>query len=223
MPSISTWNDIQNENVDSFRDATGSYIGPDERTRMLRRVLRRLDNPECFRFQETSYTLTLTGAAQYDLDTLIPGWKKMLSLYYYGNGMTKPLEMDFLDPKDFEVATDSYVYTIFQNRYLKICSPGAAMITGQVKILYYTSYMVIDAITGAFKPLPTSGDDIFAIPERFLEVLTEGLNSISFRKDRSNAADSRDAKLEFENAREELFMNETAVIDVPVRSMRGAF
>lgn len=222
MPT--TWGDIKQEFRDSFRDVTQNFISDDELLRNLKRVLRSLDNPNGYTFQQREYTLTLTGAATYNLDTLIPGWKEIMTVTNsLGNPSNVPLEMEFVNVKDFQLIIDRYAFTIFGGNELRIYSPQSAPLAGQLKIIYFTGYLCVDAITGDLKALPTADDDYFLIPERFIDAITEGLNWLGFRKDRSNKADKDDAQAAFAARKAELVSLETIQVQTPHRTMRGAF
>lgn len=222
MPT--TWGDIKQEFRDSFRDVTQNFISDDELTRMLKRVLRMLDNPNGYTFQQQETTLTLTGAQSYDLDTICPGWKKVLTITNsLGNVSNVPVEMEFVNVKDFQLIVDRYAFTIFNNKELRFYSPTGAPLTGQLKIIYYIGYLCVDATTGLPKELPTEDADYFLIPEHFLDAITEGLNWLAFRKDRSNKEDKADAFNAFTSRKGELVLLETIQVQSPRRTMRGAF
>jgi len=228
MPT--TWGQIREEFSDLYRDSSTSFIGNASGTsseiyRMLRRVLRLIDAPEAYTFQESEYTLTLTGASRYDLDTLIPGWKRIKSITTNtaSNLSAYPIALKAVDIKDFQSLLDTYAYTIYQNRYLDLYNPSGNFISGALKIVYYTAYLVKDSGTGAFKPLPTSDNDYFALPERFNDVISEGLAMLAFRKDRSNRDDYRDAKAAFESRLFELRENHSITVDTPIQRMTASF
>jgi hypothetical protein len=209
---------------DGFRDGTQSFITDAELLRMLKRILRLIDNPEAYTFQQQTYSLTLSGTNSYDLDTLIPGWKRILTINNsLGVSDGIPLELNFVDMKDLQMIIDRYVYSIYQNRYLRLYSPNTSPLTGVLTIIYYTAYLCKDAITGAYKPMIEVDDDYFAIPERWLDVITEGLLWLAFRKDRSNREDAADAKSSFEKRLMELITQETVQVQYPYRTMSGAF
>lgn len=209
---------------DGFRDGSQSFITDAELLRMLKRILRLIDNPEAYTFQQQTYTLTLSGTNSYDLDTLIPGWKRILTITNtLGQTDGIPLELTFVDMKDLQITIDRYVYSIYQNRYLRLYSPNTAPLTGSLGIIYYTAYLCKDATTGAYKPMIETDNDYFAIPERWLDVITEGLLWLAFRKDRSNREDAADAKAAFEKRLMELITQETVQVQYPFRTMAGAF
>lgn len=221
-----TWATIKSECRDALRDPTGTYIGDTELLRMLRRVLRLIDNPEAYTFQEQTYTLTLTGASQYDLDSLIPGWKRILTITNTLQGSSSnaiPIELQPMGLKDFQLVTDRYCYTIYNNRYLQIYSPTAAPLSGTLNIIWYTSYLVRDASTNDLKALPTVDNDYFIIPDHYCDLITEGMEILGWRKDRSNKDDLRDAKQAFAERRNELIETYSLLVDVPHRTMMGAF
>lgn len=222
MPT--TWGQVKEEFRDGFRDGTQAFISDLELLRMLRRVLRLIDNPEAYTFQQVEYTLTLTGATQYDLDTLIPGWKRIFTITNsLGVNVGLPLELEFVDMKDFQMTLNRYAYSIYQNRYLRVYSPTSSPLSGFLNVLYFSTYLVKDASTGAFKAIPTSDDDYFALPERWMDTITEGLQWLAFRKDRSNKEDAADAKSAFGARLMELITQETIQVQSPNRSMMGAF
>lgn len=228
MPT--TWGQIREEFSDVYRDSSTSFIGNASGTaseiyRMLRRVLRLIDAPEAYTFQEQEYTLTLTGATRYDLDTEIPGWKRIKSITTNtsSNLSAYPIALRPVDIQDFQNLQDTYAYTIYQGRYLDLYNPSGNFTSGGLKIVYYTGYMIKDGSTNAFKALPTSDSDYFALPERFTDVISEGLAMFAFRKDRSNRDDYRDAKSAFENRLAELRENHSITVDTPVRRMTGGF
>lgn len=222
MPT--TWGQMKEGFRDGFRDSTQSFISDAELLRMLQRILRMIDNPEAYTFQQQETTITLTGSNSYDLDALTPGWKRILTITNsLGVSDGIPLELSFIDMKDLQRIVDKYVFSIFQNRYLRFYSPSSAPLTGNLKVIWYSSYLCKDAVTNAFKPMIAVNDDYFAIPERWLDVITEGLLWLAFRKDRSNREDAADAKAAFERRLMELVSQETLQVQYPYRSMSGAF
>lgn len=222
MPT--TWAQIKNEFRDSFRDSTQNFISDAELLRMLRRILRLADNPGGYTFQQQETAIVLSGASSYDLDALIPGWKRILSVTNsLGSTAGVPLEIGFIDMKDLQVTNNSSVYSIFQNRYLRLYSPTSSPLTGSINVIWYSEYLCKDAITGAYKPLIVDDADYFAIPESWLDVITEGLNWLAFRKDRSNRDDASDAKQAFEKRLFEMITQETIQISQPCRNMGGSF
>lgn len=225
-----TWGQIREEFADAFRDTTTGFFGNSagantEVVRVLRRVLRLIDAPEAYTFQEQEYTLSLTGASRYDLDTLIPGWKriKAINANQSGSPASYRTELQAVELRDFQSLQDSYSYAIFQSRYLELYNPTGVFSSGSLKIIYYTGYLVKDGSTGALKALPTSDSDTFLIPDRFLDVITEGLAMLAFRKDRSNKEDYRDALASFNRALLELRDMHSVTVESPVRRMTGAF
>lgn len=222
MPT--TWGDIKQEFRDGFRDVTQNFLGDEELLRNLRRVLRMLDNPNGYTFQQREQTLTLTGASSYDLDTVTPGWKEIMTVTNsLGDVSNVPVEMEFVNVKDFQLILDRYAFTIFAGKELRLYSPTSAPLTGQLNIIYFTGYLCADATTGLPKAIPTSDSDYFLIPERFIDAITEGLLWLSFRKDRSNKDDKADAKAAFDARKAELVSLETIQVQTPHRTMRGAF
>lgn len=228
MPT--TWGQIREEFSDAFRDATTGFFdnssgASSEILRVLRRVLRKIDAPEAYTFQEQEYNLALTGATRYDLDTLIPGWKRIKSINANQSGGvgSYTTELHPVELKDFQVLSDSHSYAIYQNRYLELYNPTGTFASGQLKVIYYTTYLVKDGSTNALKALPTSDSDYFTIPERFIDVITEGISMYAFRKDRSNKEDFRDAKQAFDASLAELRENHSVTIESPTRRMMGAF
>lgn len=228
MPT--TWGQIREEFSDLYRDSSTSFIGNAAGTgseiyRMLRRVLRMIDAPEAYTFQESEYTLTLTGASRYDLDALIPGWKRIKSITTNtaSNLSAYPISLRAVDIQDFQSLCDTYAYTIYQNRYLDLYNPSGNFISGALKIVYYTAYLVKDGSTNLYKALPTSDSDYFALPERFSDVVPEGLAMLAFRKDRSNRDDYRDAKAAFESRLVELRENHSITVDTPIQRMTASF
>jgi len=219
-----TWGNIKDEFHDAFRDVSGSFIGDTELLRMLRRVLRLINTPLPYTFQQSEYTLTLTGTTQYDLDTLLGRWKEILSITKpTTDSLAVPYELEFIDLMDFAVSIDRYAYTIFGHRYLRVYSPTGSPLSGTLKVYYYSDDLVRDATTNAFKQIPTVDADYFAIPERYTDVVSEGLMMLGFRKDRSNKDDYRDAKKAFDDRLAELVSLETIEVHTPKRNMKGAF
>ena len=219
-----TWGQIKSEFRDAFRDGTQDFISDAELLRMLRRILRLADNPGGYTFQQQETTVTLNGSSSYDLNTYIPGWKRILTITN-SLGVTSgiPLEIEFIDMKDLQITIDRYVYSIFQNRYLRLYSPTTSPLTGTINIPWYSTYLCKDASTNAYKQMIEVDGDYFAIPESWLDVITEGLNWLAFRKDRSNREDASDAKNAFEKRLMEMITQETIQVSQPYRSMSGAF
>ncbi|HNA25145.1 MAG TPA: hypothetical protein PLI01_00290 [Nitrospira sp.] len=222
MPT--TWGNIKEEQMDAFRDVTKSYIGDSELLRMLRRVLRMIGRGQAYTFQQKETVLTLTGAQQYDLETLLPRWCRIISITNpVSQDAAVPLEMDYMDIKNFALTVDRFAYSIIGNRYLRVFSPTQSPLSGSLRIIWCTSDLCVDGTTNETKALPTSDNDYFLIPERFMETVIEGLNKLSFRKDRSNRADQTDSEKAFNDALAEMQLMETIQVDAPVRDMQGAW
>lgn len=225
-----TWGQAREQFTDVFRDGTTGFFGNASGTsseiyRTLRRVLSLVSSTEAYTFQEQEYSLALTGATEYDLDTLIPGWQKIKSVTTNtANNLTAyPIELLSVDIKDFQAMFDTYAYTIFQSRYLRLYNPAGTLSAGTLKIIYYTGYLIKDSVTGLPKAMPTSDSDLFMIPDRFVDVVTEGLAMLAFRKDRSNKEDYRDAKMSFDQRLLDLRENHTVIVETPARRMTAAF
>ncbi|HNI17539.1 MAG TPA: hypothetical protein PLS35_02445, partial [Nitrospira sp.] len=107
--------------------------------------------------------------------------------------------------------------------YLRVFSPTQSPLSGSLRIIWCTSDLCVDGTTNETKALPTSDNDYFLIPERFMETVIEGLNKLSFRKDRSNRADQTDSEKAFNDALAEMQLMETIQVDAPVRDMQGAW
>lgn len=219
-----TWGQIREEFTDAYRDTTTRFFdnssgGTSEIARTLRRVLRLVNAPEAYSFQQQEYTLTLTGATRYDLNSLIPGWKRIYAILAPGTNVSE--EMTAADLRAFQLTYDTYAFSIFGHRYLELKSSPATPSTGSLKIIYFTGYLVKDGSTNALKEIPTSDDDYFIIPPEFMDVVTEGLEMFAFRKDKTNRSDYTDARQHFDARLEELRENHLIEVDTLPTVMRG--
>lgn len=221
MASTSNWADVKSEFRDSFRDITTSFISDEELLRMAKRILRLVDSTGTYGFQETSATITLTGATSYDLGTLFPDFKQLITLTYTPSGTSLPMEFEYRNLKDFEVSRDTYAYTIQGSSTLRLYTPGVTSLTGTLGIDYYSRYLALNGST--LIEYPTADANTFALPERYIDVLVEGLLMLAFRKDRSHHEDYTDAKEMFERRLREMALTEPVRISKPQRYAAAAF
>lgn len=219
-----TWGDLKQEFRDSFRDTSQNFIGDDELKRMCKRVLRLIDSQYTYGFQETSGTVPLTGATEYNLAAIFPDYKSLLTLTYAPQSSSLPFELEYSNPKDFAITRDSYAFTIQGSATLKLYGPTSpTTITGQLGLIYYSRYMVKVHGGSTLAEAPANDDDTFVIPERHLDVLTEGLSKFGFRKDRSHREDYTDATKEFDARLLQLQIEEPMRVKKPRRFVGGPF
>lgn len=221
MASTSTWANVKSEFRDSFRDITTSFISDEELLRMAKRILRLVDSTGTYGFQETSGTITLTGAISYNLATLFPDFKQLITLTYTPSGTSLPMEFEYRNLKDFEVSRDTYAYTIQGSSTLRLYTPGITSLTGTLGIDYYSRYLALNGST--LIEYPTADANTFAIPERYIDVVVEGLLMLAFRKDRSHREDYTDAKEMFERRLREMALSEPVRVSKPQRYAAAAF
>lgn len=218
-----TWAQVKEEFRDSFRDVTQSFISDTELSRMARRILRLIDSKSTYAFQETLGTLTLTGASAYELKTPFPDFKELISLNYATGGNGVPNEFTYTNVKDFQTMNDSYAYTILGSSSLRLYAPGAVNLSGNLGILYYSRYLTIDTNGTTHIEYPTDDAHTFVIPERYINLLVEGLLMLAFRKDRSHREDYTDSKEAFETLLREMILNEPQRVSRPRTMARAAF
>lgn len=224
MPASSTtWGDIRDEFRDTFRDTTQAFIDNDELARMARRILRLINSKQVYAFQETQGTLSATGATSYDLNTLFPGYKELLTVQWNNASVNPKDELYYVNTKDFDLISDAFAYTVFNNATLRLTAPGAQSLSGSLNVIYFSNYMVYQNGGATLIEYPTAADDKFSIPERFMSVLTEGLNMLGFRKDRAHREDYIDSKAAFEEALQQLMMEEPKKVEHKLRFARSGF
>jgi hypothetical protein len=216
-----TWGDIKNEYRDSFRDTTQSFINDNELLRMAKRVLRLVDSHGPYGFSERSATITLNGASSYDISTTLPDFKQLITLTYTPSGSTIPIEFEYRNLKDFEISRDTYVYTLQGSSTLRFYAPGVVSLTGTIGIDYYSRYLALNGTT--LVEYPTSDTSTFIIPERYVDIVTEGLLMLAWRKDRSHREDYTDAKEMFERRLTEMTLTEPVRVSKPLRFVSAAF
>lgn len=219
-----TWGDVKDEVRDSFRDSTQAFIDDNELARYCKRVLRLVASNYIYGFQETTGTITLTGASSYDLSSLFPDFQELWGLSYLLNGATAPgAELTYYNPRDFLYAADILGYTLQGTATLKLYTPsGGTGLTGSLTAIYY-SKTILTSAGGTAKDVPTLDTDVFRIPERFLDVLTEGILMFCFRKDKSLREDFADAKAAFETALEKMRLEEPRRVKSVQRYARSSF
>lgn len=219
-----TWGDVKEEVRDSFRDSTTAFIDDDELARYCKRTLRLIASNYIYGFQETTGTLTLTGASSYNLATSFPDFQELWGLSYLLNGATAPgCELTYYNARDFLYAADILGYTVQGTSTLKLYVPaGGTGITGSLTVIYYSSTMLTSA-SGTAKEIPTLDTDVFRIPERFLSVLVEGILMFCFRKDKSLREDFTDSKEAFEKALLKMQLEEPRRVKSVQRYARSQF
>lgn len=218
----STWADVKNEFRDTFRDPTTSFISDEELLRMAKRVLRLIDATATYGFQERSGTITLTGASSYDLATLFPDFKQLITLTYSPSTTSMPMEFEYRNLKDFEITRDAYAFTIQGSSTLRLYAPSVGSLTGTIGIDYYSRYLALTGGTTRAE-YPTGDTDTFVIPERYIDMIVEGLLMLGFRKDRSHREDYSDAKDMFERRLREMALSEPIRVSKPQRFAGAAF
>lgn len=221
MGTTSNWADAKAAFRDSFRDTTTAFIGNEALLRIAKRVLRDIDSRSTYAFQETRSTITLTGATQYDLATLFPDFKQLITLTYTPSGTALPMEFEYHNLKDFEISRDTYAYTIQGTSLLRLYNPGSITLSGSIGIDYYSRYLALDGAT--LVEYPVDDDSTFAFPERYLDVLVEGMLMHAFRKDRSHREDFTDAKDAYERELTNMILNEPIRTSKPQRFAGAAF
>lgn len=216
-----TWAIIKSEFRDTFRDVTQSFISDDELLRMAKRILRVIDSRGTYGFSETSATISLTGASTYNLATTLPDFKELITLTFTPVSSALPVEFEYRNLKDFEICRDTYVYTIQGSSTLRFYAPGIVALTGSVGLDYYSRYLALNGTTKV--EYPVDDNSTFVIPERYMDILTEGLLMLGFRKDRSHREDYTDAKQNFETRLQEMVLNEPIRVSKPQRFVSAAF
>ncbi|MDD5726802.1 MAG: hypothetical protein PHC53_05385 [Patescibacteria group bacterium] len=223
MPT--TWGDIKADFYDAFRDTTTGFIDPEELARMAKRIFRKIDDKLPFAFQETSATLTLTGAASYNLATLFTGFKMLLAIQYGQPGSAARVDLPYISLREFNQYPDAYSYSMKGTSTLVISSPGQQVLTGgTLEVLYYDRRMVqVHGDPNVLSDEIANDDDTFVIPERFLEALEDGLLWLAFRKDRSHREDAIDSQKDFFNDLAQMMQEEPRRVNRTHKYARGAF
>lgn len=126
-------------------------------------------NPYKFWWLLREYTLTLTGAADYNLRTLIPDLGRV---YQVANALAPGREGASQPLREFNLSTggSSSRFTVFGDT-LRFGAPGT---TGTVTIPYYSRWLVADA-SGVRKQDFTLDTDVSVIPEQHVMALVEGM------------------------------------------------
>jgi hypothetical protein len=126
-----------------------------------------------------TYTLTLTGATEYDLATLIPD----LQLVRLVTGTQVPNGVATYVPDSdlYRRTWGPYAFTI-QNKVLKFDTPP---LSGTLIIPYHTFYLV--KTSGGTYQLDFSADtDVSVVPEEHTNMLIEGAMEFFYRKEKKS-------------------------------------
>jgi len=132
--------------------------------------------PHKFSWAIRTYTLTLTGATDYDLATLIPGLQRI----YQITGENAPNgEIPYRNQAQFNIERSGINMTIVGNT-LKFHNPPSS---GTLEIPYYTKYFVKTA-AGVYQQDFTLDTDVSLVPDDLIPMLIEGMNEYIDRKAR---------------------------------------
>lgn len=223
MPTV--WSDIKDSVRDALRDRTQNFISDDELLRYLKRVLRRVDQASTYAFQETQNQITVVGSQiEYDLVSFYPDFKELYTVTTATAGQAIPFELQYTNLKDFQLVSDGLVFSVRGTSTLILYSPLALSLNGSLlNITYFSRYFWRDAITDALKEMPTSDADYCAFPERFVDILVEGILMFAFKKDRSHREDATDAEGEFLSQLKMMMMEESRRVKRGVRFAKASF
>lgn len=130
-----------------------------------------------FSFALREYSLTLTGATEYDLGTLIPD---LVSIYQVHGESVGGYGVPYQSLRDYNLTRSGLTFTVSGSK-LRFQNPPTS---GTLTIPYYSKYLVIDAITQARKLDAESGSDILVVPDEHIEVLFEGILRYYHRKEK---------------------------------------
>lgn len=132
--------------------------------------------PHKFTWMIREYSLTLTGATEYDLSTLIPD----LICILQPHGTSVPgYEIGFQSPREFSMQVGSVAFTIVGG-LLRIQNGPT---TGTLTIPYFSNYLVKSA--GGTRQLDfTDGTDISVVPNHATQLLLEGILRFYYRKEK---------------------------------------
>lgn len=133
--------------------------------------------PHKFSWLIREYTLTLTGATEYDLKTLIPD----LSMVFFVRGDSTPAGVGTYvsNPNIYRRQFGSGIFTI-QNGILRFDTPTTS---GTLTIPYYSKYLV-EASNGTRKLDFTADTDVTVVPYEAIDLLIEGMQEYVYRKEK---------------------------------------
>ncbi len=123
------------------------------------------------------YTLTLTGASEYNLATLIPD---LVSIYQIHGDSVGGYGVPFQNLHDYNLTRSGQSFTVAGTK-LRFQNPPTS---GTLTIPYYSKYLVIDGTTSARKLDAEAGADILVVPDELVEVIFEGILRYYHRKEK---------------------------------------
>lgn len=122
------------------------------------------------------YTLTLTGATEYNLGTLIPD---LVTVYQIHGSSVPGYEVGFSGQREYNINVGGIGFTIVGN-LLRFQNPPTS---GTLTIPYYSNYLVVSA-AGTRQLDFTDGTDISVIPNQATQLLLEGILRFYYRKEK---------------------------------------
>lgn len=164
---MSTWADVKQTLQDYYPSMVGSNLFVDPDTGELAGYARQANNwiasyPHPFTFLKDTYNLTLTGAASYNLRTLIPDIVKVQQI----TGIDQYQESYPLSDNEGRLTSGPGHYL----RNLTLYFPGTTPASGTAIIDYKSKYLVQDAVSGLRKLDFEDDADISLIPEEYIPV-----------------------------------------------------
>lgn len=177
---MATWNELKTIATYMAPSAFGGLVNSSSGTITELAYYARMTNMKIamkahkFRWAARTYTLTLTGASEYDLATLIPDLDKIMQV----TGENAPNgEIPYRSNTQFNIERSGISFTIVGNT-LKFHNPPTS---GTLEIPYFTKYYVTTA-AGVYKLDFTLDTDISLVPDSLTPMWLEGLNEYIDRK-----------------------------------------
>lgn len=176
-----TYSDIQGLLASMRPSASSGFISTSGTTSELAFYLRMVNSKLCgkahrFSWTMREYSLTLTGATDYDLRTLIPD---LIEIYQVKGDSVPGYEMGFRDLREYNLSVGGVEFTIMGST-LRIKN-GAS--TGTLVIPYYSNYLVVSN-SGTRQLDFSDGDDEWLGPPHLEPMLIEGVLSYFDRKEK---------------------------------------
>lgn len=135
-------------------------------------------NPHKFSWALREYTLTLTGATEYNLKTLIPD---LVAIYQIYGDSAPGREAPAQSLREYNRTLGGNIRFSVIGNTLKLT--GAT--SGTLKIPYYSNYLVLDNDGSTRKLNFVDDDDTSVIPEQHVMTLVEGIMRFVDRKKKS--------------------------------------
>lgn len=125
-------------------------------------------NPHKFSWRLREYALTLTGATEYNLATLVPDLEM---IYQVPGDEFSNKEANYQSLRDFNIQTGGQIFTVVGGTTLRFKTPPTS---GTLTIPYYSNYLVVTS--GGTRQLDFTADtDKTVIPFQHAQMLIDGV------------------------------------------------